>query len=120
MEEAAGEQSRYVYKGKVESESIPDQDVVGRIITGSDGTAYVENLPVGSYTLIETKAPADYEILTESTDISIETGKTASVTIGNKPKTGSLEVKKDVEGQQGTGSAAFTFYVSLIDAKNEK
>ena len=118
-EAKAGEQNHYVYKGKVKSENVPNQETVGRIITGSDGTAQVENLPVGSYTLFETEVPTDYGVLAESTDVSVETGKTAFATVGNQPKTGSLEVKKTLKDNKEPGSAAFTFYVSLMDTKNE-
>lgn len=42
--------------------------------TGSDGLAVFENLPLGSYTLTETRQPDGYERLDESLDVSVTAG----------------------------------------------
>lgn len=43
-------------------------------ITGADGLAVFENLPLGSYTLTETRQPDGYERLGESLDVSVTAG----------------------------------------------
>lgn len=51
-------------------------------ITGADGLAVFENLPLGSYTLTETRQPDGYERLDESLDVSVTAGSNNIAQVG--------------------------------------
>ncbi|MBO0467143.1 hypothetical protein JZO73_06305 [Enterococcus plantarum] len=78
--------------------------VIGNITTDVNGVGQLKDLPFGTYTLIETKAPAGYEL--DETPKTITVAKddpngVVSVIVENKKETttGNLEVvKKDEEG----------------------
>ncbi|WP_206913072.1 hypothetical protein IGL98_000753 [Enterococcus sp. DIV0840] len=78
--------------------------LVGKITTGTNGIGVLKDLPFGTYKLIETKAPAGYEL--DGTPKTIKISKddpngVISVTVVNKKEktTGNLEVvKKDEAG----------------------
>ncbi|MET3576695.1 Cna B-type domain-containing protein [Bhargavaea ullalensis] len=46
-------------------------DVVGTLTTGEDGTIVFNDLPLGDYTLTETKAPAGYRLSAEPIEITL-------------------------------------------------
>ena len=45
-------------------------DVVAEFTTGADGSSVIDNLPLGSYVLTETKAPAGFVIDTDPVDVT--------------------------------------------------
>lgn len=49
-----------------------DGDLVGTIVTDADGKGVLENLPLGNYRMIETKAPVGYIIDTTPIEFSVE------------------------------------------------
>ena len=68
---------------------------------GTIGGAF--QLPVGTYYVKETKVPGStgYKLNGKVHKIKIGEGKTASVSIGNKPDTGTIRVRKKVTGKDG-------------------
>jgi uncharacterized surface anchored protein len=93
-----------------------NNELVGKITTGADGTASLSNLPLGTYKLVEEKAPDGYELDTTPKYVTIiSTTRTAVVTIQNKKLVGNLQVvKKDEAGKVLAGA---TFQV--FDANNQ-
>lgn len=91
--------------------------VVGKAVTGSDGTVSFEELEQGEYVLKETKAPEGYVLDEKETDVTISANKTSSYTITNRKeepkKPGSIEIiKTDEEGKLLSDA-----WFSLIDEK---
>ncbi|MBQ9014995.1 MAG: VaFE repeat-containing surface-anchored protein [Firmicutes bacterium] len=69
---------------------------------GTTGGAF--SLPVGTYYVKETKVPESTGFLLNSKvqKVSVSSGKTASVTVTNKPDTGKLTVRKHTAGEGGS------------------
>ncbi len=91
--------------------------VVGKAVTGSDGTVSFEELEPGEYVLKETKAPEGYVLDEKETDVTISANKTNSYTITNRKeepkKPGRIEIiKTDEEGKLLSDA-----WFSLIDEK---
>lgn len=64
--------------------------------TNSNGQSDFGGLKPGNYKLVENTAPSGYEIMVKSTDVVVEAGKIAEVTIKNKPIKNRIKiVKKD-------------------------
>ena len=78
-----------------------NNDVVGELETGEDGTDISENLPIGEYTLEEIQAPYGYELAPNQTlTVTVKADKTAKITIKNKLLKGQIHViKVDAEDQ---------------------
>ncbi len=87
-------------------------DDAGALVSGADGLIRILGLDDDSYTLIETKAPAGYDIINEEIDIVIDEegnvsvyGDTGSkealigkeVNVENRPKLVDIEIRKDWE-----------------------
>lgn len=91
--------------------------VVGKAVTGSDGTVSFEELEPGEYVLKETKAPDGYVLDEKETYVTISANKTNSYTITNRKeepkKPGRIEIiKTDEEGKLLSDA-----WFSLIDEK---
>ncbi|HBD63057.1 MAG TPA: hypothetical protein DC038_01345, partial [Clostridiales bacterium] len=91
--------------------------VVGKAVTGSDGTVSFEELGPGEYVLKETKAPEGYVLDDKETDVTISANKTNSYTFTNRKeepkKPGRIEIiKTDEEGKLLSDA-----WFSLIDEK---
>ncbi|CAM3316995.1 SpaA isopeptide-forming pilin-related protein [Vagococcus fessus] len=88
-------------------------EVVGSLITNENGEAILENLPLGDYTIIETKAPAGYELDPTPITVTVLENKesnTVSVTVVNTeiPKKGTIEIIK-VDDETGVTLAGAEF-----------
>lgn len=83
-------------------QSKTDATVKFELVTNANGIAQLDKIPVGQYELIETKAPAGYEINHTSHTITIEKGQREHVSVGNmpiieipaEPKTGNFRLLK--------------------------
>lgn len=64
-----------------------NNEQVGELVTGSDGTAISSALPVNDYYLLELTAPAGFKLKTEKIGFSIKAGETKEITVLNAPKT---------------------------------
>lgn len=94
--------------------------VVDTITTNIEGKAMSKNLSTGSYTMKEIKAPEGYELVSDVYDFTISpTVKHKTISVENKPLTGSFKVKKvDAEDQSKVlANATFAIYKSYEDAK---
>lgn len=82
-------------------------------VSGSDGLAVFNKVPVGAYTLSETRVPDGY-LKAADASVTVENAKESSLTVVNKKKTeesvGSLLISKvDKDGKPLSG-AKFTLY----------
>ena len=60
-------------------------DVVAEFTTGADGNSVIDNLPLGSYVLTETKAPAGFVIDTDPVDVTFTyAGQTVDIVKDSK------------------------------------
>ena len=70
-----------------------NNESVGKITTGADGMAELNNLPIGTYTLKEIKAPTGYVSDDKPQTIEVKTGETGAVQIVNNKVKGNIEIK---------------------------
>ena len=75
---------------------VTGDNVDKTVTTGSDGTIEIENLIVGTYTITEVSTPNRY-IEPKSQTVTVEVGKTTTVTFENVLKRGDLQVTKSSE-----------------------
>lgn len=107
---------------------VSDNEKVGEITTGSDGTAMSQLLPAMDYYLLELRAPAGYEIKTDKIPVTVVDGNTAEATATNKRlpepkpepnKTGTVKIVKvdaDDKGKNLSG-AVFSVYETATGKK---
>lgn len=91
--------------------------VVGKTVTGSDGTVSFEELEPGDYVLKETKAPEGYELSNEIIIVSVEGNRTVEKSFVNKlkdtpvvPAAGNILINKVDENSMALSGAEFTLY----------
>lgn len=77
------------------------------IITGEDGTAFVEGLEAGDYIVTEITAPGGYLIDNTPHPVSLEEGKTYTLTLENTKKPGLLIKKIDSQTKKPLQGAVF-------------
>ena len=77
------------------------------IITGEDGTAFVEGLEAGDYIVTEITAPGGYLIDDTPHPVSLEEGKTYTLTLENTKKPGLLIKKIDSQTKKPLQGATF-------------
>ncbi len=96
---------------------LPQADLTGekvdRIVTGEDGKASFCGLAYGSYYLVETKAPAGYNLLTEPVAVQID-GESHLVTEDSDPTVRIINTKFVLPETGGRGTALFTVVGLLI------
>lgn len=83
------------------------------LVSGEDGQVRVTNLPKGSYTLREIKAPAGYVADGQSVSVRVESGQISTYTITNTPReTGGFRFQKiSADGKKTPlQGAAFAVY----------
>ncbi|MEH7459721.1 SpaA isopeptide-forming pilin-related protein [Bacillus sp. JJ1127] len=71
-----------------------NNESVGKITTGADGTAELNNLPIGTYTVKEIKAPTGYVSDEKTQTIEVKTGETGTIQVVNNKVKGNIEIKK--------------------------
>lgn len=107
---------------------VSDNEKVGEITTGSDGTAMSQLLPAMDYYLLELRAPAGYEMSTDKIPVTVLDGNTAEATATNKRlpepepepnKTGTVKlIKVDADDKGKTLSGAvFAVYETATGKK---
>ena len=77
------------------------------ITTGEDGTAFVEGLDAADYIVTEITAPGGYILDKNPRTISLEQGKTYTLTIENTKKPGLFIKKVDAQTSKPLASASF-------------
>ena len=107
---ASGEVTKY-YKQDDTTKAVTWVNTIAEattVTTGDDGAAFFEGLADGTYYLVETKAPAGYNQLTEAKDVTV----TGSITAATR-----LSVTAEVANNTGTllpstgGMGTTVFYV---------
>lgn len=77
------------------------------ITTGEDGTAFVEGLDAADYIVTEITAPGGYIIDKTPHPVSLEKGKTYTLTLENEKKPGLLIKKVDAQTSKPLAGASF-------------
>ena len=78
--------------------------------TDKDGIAKFENIPIGTYMVIEDEETVPYGYLVaDEKEVKVEYAQTIDATILNEEKTGSITVHKTTEGQKNV--EGITFYL---------
>lgn len=77
------------------------------ITTGEDGTAFVEGLDAADYIVTEVTAPGGYIIDKTPHPVSLEKGKTYTLTLENEKKPGLLIKKVDAQTSKPLAGASF-------------
>ncbi|MEA4895060.1 MAG: SpaA isopeptide-forming pilin-related protein [Oscillospiraceae bacterium] len=87
---------------------------VQTVVTKPDGTAEFNNVPEGSYTITETRAPLGFIASAGSVSVNVTSGSTQSLTFINKTattsETGKLQIVKVDKDYHPLAGAEFTLY----------
>lgn len=76
--------------------------------TDKDGVAVFENVPIGTYSIIEDEETVPYGYLVaDEKEVKVEYAQTIDATIINEEKTGSIVVHKTTEGQKNIEGIKF-------------
>ncbi|MDA2340902.1 VaFE repeat-containing surface-anchored protein [Bacillus cereus] len=95
-----------------------NNESVGKITTGADGMAELNNLPIGTYKLKEIKAPTGYVSDDKPQTIEVKTGETGAVQIVNNKVKGNIEIKKLSDSGKILPNVEFTVFTE--DGKEVK
>ncbi|MEH7059217.1 VaFE repeat-containing surface-anchored protein [Bacillus wiedmannii] len=87
-----------------------NNESVGKITTVADGTAELNNLPIGTYTVKEIKAPTGYVLGDKPQTIEVKTGETGAVQIVNNKAKGNIEIKKLSDSGKVLPNVEFTVF----------
>ncbi|PEB42296.1 VaFE repeat-containing surface-anchored protein [Bacillus pseudomycoides] len=80
--------------GAVFEVSNLNNEKVGTITTDKDGVATLSNLPIGTYTVKEVKAPQGHVLSENTQTIEVKTGEIATIEVKNESIKGNIEIKK--------------------------
>ncbi|PEI83261.1 VaFE repeat-containing surface-anchored protein [Bacillus toyonensis] len=95
-----------------------NNESVGKITTGADGTAELNNLQIGTYTVKEIKAPTGYVSGDKPQTIEVKTGETGAVQVVNNKVKGNIEIKKLSDSGKILPNVEFTVFTE--DGKEVK
>lgn len=95
-----------------------NNESVGKITTGADGTAELNNLPIGTYTVKEIKAPTGYVSGDKPQTIEVKTGEIEAVQVVNNKVKGNIEIKKLSDSGKMLPNVEFTVFTE--DGKEVK
>ncbi|AJH18442.1 hypothetical protein S3E15_04652 [Bacillus mycoides] len=95
-----------------------NNESVGRITTGADGTAELNNLPIGTYIVKEIKAPTGYVSGDKPQTIEVKTGEIGAVQVVNNKVKGNIEIKKLSDSGKMLPNVEFTVFTE--DGKEVK
>ncbi|PEO22398.1 VaFE repeat-containing surface-anchored protein [Bacillus wiedmannii] len=87
-----------------------NNESVGKITTGADGTAELNNLPIGTYTVKEIKAPTGYVSGDKPQTIEVKTGEIGAVQVVNNKVKGNIEIKKLSDSGKMLPNVEFTVF----------
>ncbi|PEW64419.1 cell wall anchor [Bacillus cereus] len=97
-------------KGAVFEVFNVNNESVGTITTGEDGTAALSNLAIGTYTVKEVKAPEGHVLNPNPQTIEIKTGETATIQLKNETVKGNIEIKKVSDSGKVLTGVEFTVF----------
>ncbi|OJD43507.1 collagen-binding protein [Bacillus sp. 4048] len=95
-----------------------NNESVGKITTGADGTAELNSLPIGTYTVKEIKAPTGYVSGDKPQTIEVKTGEIGAVQVVNNKVKGNIEIKKLSDSGKMLPNVEFTVFTE--DGKEVK
>ncbi|MGE6589646.1 VaFE repeat-containing surface-anchored protein [Bacillus mycoides] len=95
-----------------------NNESVGKITTGANGIAELNNLPIGTYTVKEIKAPTGYVSGDKPQTIEVKTGETGAVQVVNNKVKGNIEIKKLSDSGKVLPNVEFTVFTE--DGKEVK
>lgn len=96
----------YSLAGAVFEVYTSDGQKVGTMTTGADGTATMNDLDIGSYYLVETKAPQGFAIVSGKINFTVEGDKTTTIRVPNMPQNDPVGiVVRKVDATTGNESA---------------
>ena len=96
--------------------SKPDGSTIGEYVTGEDGKINLTNLAPGVYEIEEIEAPAGYVLNPQKKSITLESGKTASITFVNIKNPTLTILKLDTTTNSPLAGAIFN--VQIKNGKN--
>ncbi|WP_442712684.1 VaFE repeat-containing surface-anchored protein [Bacillus pseudomycoides] len=80
--------------GAVFEVSNLNNEKIGTLTTDKDGVATLSNLPIGTYTVKEVKAPQGHVLSENTQTIEVKTGEIATIEVKNESIKGNIEIKK--------------------------
>ncbi|MFN2746436.1 SpaA isopeptide-forming pilin-related protein [Bacillus sp. z60-18] len=89
---------------------------VASLVTDDSGQATAENLPLGTYTVVETKTKEGFVLNPDPQTVVVKTEETSVLTFVNQKVTGGVKIKKTDENGRALQGAEFT----LFDKNGEK
>lgn len=103
----------YSLAGAVFEVYTSDGQKVGTMTTGADGTATMNDLDIGSYYLVETKAPQGFAIASGKINFTVEGDKTTTIRVPNNPQNDPIgivvrKVDANTGGESSQGGAALS------------
>ncbi|MDZ3956270.1 VaFE repeat-containing surface-anchored protein [Bacillus thuringiensis] len=96
--------------GAVFEVSNSNNEKVGTITTDKDGIATLSNLPIGTYTVKEVKAPEGHILSDNTQTIEVKTGETATIQVKNESIKGNIEIKKLSDSGKILPGVEFTIF----------
>ncbi|MGG0458405.1 SpaA isopeptide-forming pilin-related protein [Bacillus mycoides] len=95
-----------------------NNESVGKITTNNEGIAEQNNLPIGTYTVKEIKAPTGYMSGDKPQIIEVKTGETGEIKVVNNKIKGNIEIKKLSDSGEVLSNVEFTVFTE--DGKEVK
>ena len=109
-------------KFKLEGKDSAGKDYSVEVTTNADGVALFEDVPFGTYTLTETKAPTGYEITFGEQTVEVNAGNvddTFTYAVTDDQKTGTITVTKTDEVTEAVLAGATFMLTGTTSGKAE-